>query len=231
MEKTVKHDVDAVRSEKQKCEYISDLGCYVGRIEYTIDSKGYLMCPSVVYNTLNKNDNEQVLYLVINAAPKQCDRCVLAMTEPQFSVYCERIKTIPKNSPAYKIVRQVLMNVAKVTINAQQKFLIPDYLQEYAGMNGEDKKVVVRMTDTNVELWSSSRLMSQLNEDLADISATDLFAAAIEGTDDSQTDEQLDREYVTLRKRIRNKEAENAYRALMNGEISTAPDLGDDDVE
>ncbi len=230
MEKTVKHDIDTVRSDKQKCEYIPDLGCYVGRIEYTIDSKGYLMCPSVVYNSLNNKDNEQVLYLVINAAPKQCDRCVLAMTETQFAAYCERIKKIEKNSPAYKIVRQVLINVARVTINAQQKFLIPDYLQEYGGMSGEDKKVVVRMTDKNVELWSSSRLMNQLNEDLADISATDLFAATIEGADESQTDEQLDREYVTLRKRIRNKEAENVYRALMSGEISTASDSGDDYV-
>lgn len=228
MEKSDRQNPDAVRSEKQKCEYIPALGCYVGRIEYTIDSKGYLMCPSVVYNAFN--ENEQTLYLVINAAPKQCDRCILAMTEAQFSVYCDRVKKIEKGSPAYKIVRQVLINVAKVTVNAQQKFLIPDYLQEYGGMSGEDKKVVVRLTDKNAELWSSSRLVKQLNEDLADISATDAFTAVIEEIDEAQTDERLDREYDTLRKRIRNKRAENEYSTLMSGEAASGSESGDDDI-
>ena len=147
----------------------------VGRSEYTLDSKDCLLCPPELRL---KNESEQAeLFLLYNAEAEINDRCILAMKQEQFIEYYKKLVKVSVQSSGFRIAKQVLSSVARVSVSSQHKFVIPKHLQHYAGISSksDEQRVTVVITEFGAEIWSSSRYEQQLENLLSDMVATASF--------------------------------------------------------
>lgn len=115
---------------------------FLGEYIHTIDDKGRLVVPAKFRNALAGG-------MVIT---KGVDRCLVIYSMDTWQAYRERISALPTlDRDARDLRRLVFAGAVDVVPDTQGRFVIPQSLREYAGLDGQ---VVIAGCDTYIELWN-----------------------------------------------------------------------------
>ncbi|MBC7225895.1 MAG: division/cell wall cluster transcriptional repressor MraZ [Thermoflexales bacterium] len=115
---------------------------FLGEYIHTIDDKGRLVVPAKFRNALAGG-------MVIT---KGVDRCLVIYSMDAWQAYRERISALPTlDRDARDLRRLVFAGAVDVVPDTQGRFVIPQSLREYAGLDGQ---VVIAGCDTYIELWN-----------------------------------------------------------------------------
>lgn len=118
---------------------------FMGEYNHTIDAKGRIIVPSKLREALGEE-------FVIS---KGLDGCLFAYTKEEWSIFEEKLGTLPlTNSNARKFSRFFLAGAAVAEVDKQGRILIPPVLREFATL---EKDVVLVGVARRVEIWSKER--------------------------------------------------------------------------
>ena len=121
---------------------------FKGRSNLSIDSKGRTSMPQRYRNFFCENKKCQ---LVITADK---DKCLLIYTQKNWLSIEKKLSNLPSyNSEARFIQRLLIGHATESEIDSQGRFLIPNPLREYAGVQ---KKIILLGQGNKFELWSES---------------------------------------------------------------------------
>jgi MraZ protein len=117
---------------------------FLGEFEHSIDDKGRLSIPSKF-----RADLEDGLYVT-----RGLDRCLVIWDVESWRTMAERVRTLnPWQADARRMQRHFFSGaVGPVQPDKLGRVVVPQYLREYAGIDGE--VVVVGLAD-RVEVWAS----------------------------------------------------------------------------
>lgn len=103
--------------------------------------------------------------LVINR--DMFEPCLVLYTKPEWDKVLEEMGRLNRYDPDHqKFLRRFMMNATRSQIDSSGRILIPQLLQEYAGINGkENNEVVVSAMGNKIEVWSLSRYQAEQSDD------------------------------------------------------------------
>jgi MraZ protein len=134
---------------------------FLGQYHHSMDNKGRLTIPSR-FRDLLLSDGAYIT--------QGFDHNLMLLTEPKFMRIYERVNQISMTDPnARKLKRWIFSSAERVEFDKVGRILIPEYLRQSVGLNGE--AVIVGVGDY-VEIWDSSRWdghISQLHDDDANL--------------------------------------------------------------
>ena len=115
---------------------------FLGEFSHTIDDKGRLTLPSKFRALLAGG-------LVVT---RGIDKCLFVFPLNEWQNLAHKVSNLPLADPQAREFRRLLFSGASDDVpDKQGRVLIPQYLREYAGLDGE---VVVAGLNTHVEIWS-----------------------------------------------------------------------------
>jgi MraZ protein len=115
---------------------------FLGEFSHTIDDKGRLTLPSKFRALLAGG-------LVVT---RGIDKCLFVFPLNEWQNLAHKVSSLPLADPQAREFRRLLFSGASDDVpDKQGRVLIPQYLREYAGLDGE---VVVAGLNTHVEIWS-----------------------------------------------------------------------------
>lgn len=113
-----------------------------GRFEHSIDAKGRLAIPT-------KFRAELAAGLVVT---RGIERCLTIYSASQWEPLAEKVSSLPySDENARNFRRLVLAEAADCELDKQGRVLIPQYLREFACIEGE---VIVAGLTNYIEVWS-----------------------------------------------------------------------------
>ncbi|MBQ7872091.1 MAG: division/cell wall cluster transcriptional repressor MraZ [Oscillospiraceae bacterium] len=113
-----------------------------GKYRHTLDAKGRLFVPSKLRDELGD-------YFYVAKAP---DACLTVYPESEWQKLLARCNELPSSKA--RSMRYFFANVAKCEPDKQGRFLLPESLREYAGI---DQEVMFLGQGTRAEIWSAER--------------------------------------------------------------------------
>ncbi|WP_321495535.1 division/cell wall cluster transcriptional repressor MraZ [uncultured Desulfobacter sp.] len=113
---------------------------------HTIDDKGRLIIPARFRKVLQEDDE----YGIVVSCK---DGCIYAFTFSEWQDLEDRLKTV-KTSSMQRFKRFFLGNACPLTIDKQDRVLIPQNLRTYAGI---DKEVVLVGVLDRFEIWAKDK--------------------------------------------------------------------------
>ncbi len=115
---------------------------FLGEYAHTIDDKGRLTLPA-------KFRAELAAGLVVT---RGIDKCLFAFPRDQWNKLSEQVSALPlTESQAREFRRLLFSGAADAELDKQGRVLLPQYLREYAGLDGD---VIVAGLNTHMEIWS-----------------------------------------------------------------------------
>jgi len=115
---------------------------FLGEFSHTIDDKGRLTLPSKFRALLAGG-------LVVT---RGIDKCLFVFPLNEWQTLAGKVSNLPLVDPQAREFRRLLFSGASDDVpDKQGRVLIPQYLREYASLDGE---VVVAGLNTHVEIWS-----------------------------------------------------------------------------
>jgi len=115
---------------------------FLGEFSHTIDDKGRLTLPA-------KFRADFAAGIVVT---RGIDRCLFAFPITEWQNLAGQVSGLPLTEPQAREFRRLLFSGASDdTLDKQGRVLIPQYLREYANLNGE---VIIAGLNTHVEIWS-----------------------------------------------------------------------------
>ncbi len=115
---------------------------FLGEYIHTIDEKGRLVVPAKFRNALAGG-------MVIT---KGVDRCLVIYSMDEWQAYRERISSLPTMDRGARDLRRLIFaGAVDIVPDSQGRFVIPQSLREYAGLDGQ---VVIAGCDTYIEIWN-----------------------------------------------------------------------------
>ena len=115
---------------------------FLGEFSHTIDDKGRLTLPA-------KFRADFASGIVVT---RGIDRCLFAFPQAAWQVLAQKVSSLPlAESQAREFRRLLFSGASDDTPDKQGRVLIPQYLREYANLNGE---VIIAGLDTHVEIWN-----------------------------------------------------------------------------
>jgi MraZ protein len=115
---------------------------FLGEFTHTIDDKGRLTLPS-------KFRPDFASGIIIT---RGIDQCLFAFPMGEWQNLAQRVSSLPLGESHAREFRRLLFSGASDDVpDKQGRVLIPQYLRDYAGLNGE---VIVAGLDTHVEIWN-----------------------------------------------------------------------------
>ncbi len=138
---------------------------FLGRYQHSLDNKGRLTIPSRFREALGEG-----AYVV-----QGFDGNLMVLTPEVFRVLYERVNRLSITDPKARLLRRLILSAAaEVELDRSGRILIPPYLREAAGLDGE---VVLVGVGDYFEIWSAEAWHRQL-EALQDAEANaERFAA------------------------------------------------------
>ncbi len=122
---------------------------FLGEFSRAMDGKGRLAIPSKYREGLDR--------AVIT---RGLDRNLAIYPMPEWERLAARLNELPITDPSARALRRLFFSGAvDVTLDQQGRVLIPAYLREYAGIDGE--AVLVGM-DSFIEVWSPEAWQQEL---------------------------------------------------------------------
>ncbi len=121
---------------------------FIGEYTVKIDSKGRLSFPAAFKRQM-KNDSEEGFVLKRDVF----DQCLILypMREWERQNTIIRERTNPYNKEHAKFLRMFYAGTAEVTLDTNNRMLVPKRLLDYAGITGD---VVLAGQSGKIELWS-----------------------------------------------------------------------------
>jgi MraZ protein len=115
---------------------------FLGEYVHTIDDKGRLVVPAKFRNALAGG-------MVVT---KGVDRCLVIYPMDEWQAYRERISSLPTMDRSARDLRRLIFaGAVDIVPDAQGRFVVPQSLREYAGLDGQ---VVIAGCDNYIEVWS-----------------------------------------------------------------------------
>lgn len=124
---------------------------FIGTYKHNLDPKNRIIMPAKFREELG-----EVFYVT-----KGLSGCLLAMPSDQWEAFVNQISSRPVPE-AEALQRFFCAGADAATPNSQGRFLIPDDLREYAGI---EKEVTIVGTGKKVEIWSSEKWSEVSNAD------------------------------------------------------------------
>jgi len=117
---------------------------FLGEFSHTIDDKGRLTLPSKF----------RALLAGGCVVTRGIDQCLFVFPLDEWQNLAQKVSSLPLGDAQAREFRRLLFSGASDDVpDKQGRVLIPQYLREYAGLNGE---VVVAGLYTHIEIWSPS---------------------------------------------------------------------------
>ena len=138
---------------------------FKGISNLSIDVKGRASMPQRYRSDFSIKNKSK---LIITADK---DKCLLIYTQSNWSVIEKKLSNLPSYNKEARFIQRLLIGYATESeIDSQGRFLIPNPLREYAGIQ---KKIVLLGQGNKFELWSEntwnknmkSWLVGQTNDD------------------------------------------------------------------
>lgn len=114
---------------------------FIGEYKHSIDDKGRLAVPAKFRGVLKSGA----------IVTRGLDSCLFVFTKKEWEILAGKIKALPisqSNSRAFS--RLMLGGAMEVNLDVQGRILLPDYLQEYAGLK---KQAVIAGLYNRLEIW------------------------------------------------------------------------------
>lgn len=140
---------------------------FLGQFYHNLDDKGRLTMPARFRELLAVDEGAYLL--------RGFDQNLMLLTAESFNVISERINHMSMTDPTARLLRRLIFSgTAPVDFDKAGRVLLPQYLRDAAGIEGE--AVIVGAGDY-VEIWSP-RLWAAQTDQLNDVNVTaDRFAA------------------------------------------------------
>jgi len=115
---------------------------FLGEFSHTIDEKGRLTLPAKYRANFASG-------IVVT---RGIDQCLFAFPQTEWQDLAQRVSNLPLTEPQAREFRRLLFSGASDDVpDKQGRVLIPQYLREYAKLNGE---VIIAGLNTHIEIWS-----------------------------------------------------------------------------
>jgi MraZ protein len=120
---------------------------FMGEYHPTMDEKGRIALPA----RLRKQDNGEIGSLVLTHG---FDKCIMALVPEEWNIFVEeKLMPLAQSDPENrKRLRFLLGGAAECELDKQSRILIPQYLKDYAGIEGE---VTVLGLFNRIEIWNT----------------------------------------------------------------------------
>lgn len=127
----------------------------IGEFEHSLDSKGRLIMPAKLRETIGEK-------FVVT---KGLDGCLFAFSITEWQKFEEKLKSLPlSNRNSREFTRFFLSGATECEIDKQGRFLIPNNLRESANLQ---KEVVIIGVGTRIEIWDKEKWDSYNNENIS----------------------------------------------------------------
>ena len=138
---------------------------FTGEYRHSVDDKGRIAVPSKFRSQL---DGGAVV-------SRWLDSCLAIHTRTGWDALAEKVATLPISDGSARLFQRfIFAGAVEATLDGQGRVLVPNYLREMAGLNGE--AVVVGSRD-HAEIWAPAR-WDEYRRGLED---PDTLAKALEG--------------------------------------------------
>lgn len=118
---------------------------FIGEYSHTMDEKGRVAIPSKFRRDLEKGA----------VVTRGLDRCLTIYTAEEWEKLASRLANLPMTSANTRAFsRLMLAGAMDVSLDAQGRVIIPDYLREYAGLG---KKLVLAGLYNRMEVWEADK--------------------------------------------------------------------------
>jgi MraZ protein len=138
---------------------------FLGNYEHNIDSKGRLSVPAKFRAELG-----DTMYVT-----RWLDKCLALYPAPQFEKLRSQVSSLSIADPNARNLRRIFYaEAAEVELDRQGRINIPVRLREFAGITGDDARVIVVGMDNYVEIWTPERwdaLQDEVEENAGSIAA------------------------------------------------------------
>ena len=115
---------------------------FLGEYAHTIDEKGRLTLPAKYRADLAPG-------VVVT---RGLDKCLFIFPMDEWKKLSEKVSALPLTDVQAREFRRLLFSGANdVELDKQGRVLLPQYLREYAGLNGN---VIVAGLNTHMEIWA-----------------------------------------------------------------------------
>jgi MraZ protein len=115
---------------------------FLGEYAHTIDEKGRLTLPA-------KYRADLATGVVVT---RGIDKCLFVFPLDEWHKLSEKVSALPLTDTSAREFRRLLFSGATdAELDKQGRVLLPQYLREYAGLNGN---VIVAGLNTHMEIWS-----------------------------------------------------------------------------
>lgn len=129
---------------------------FMGEFNHSVDAKGRIIIPSKFREDLGE---EFVITLGL-------DGCLFAYPDKEWSLFVEKLKTLPGTKEARQLQRYFMAGAAACETDKQGRILIPAKLRESAEL---EKDIVFVGVLNKIEIWSKERW--DKNNDYDDVDA------------------------------------------------------------
>ncbi len=120
---------------------------FYGEYAHGIDSKGRLILPARLREVAKENDIEK-FYVT-----RGLDKCIFMFAEAEWRLQESRFKNLSfTQQQARHFNRLFFSGAVEVVPDRQGRFIIPDYLKHFAGIN---KDAVVIGVANRIEIWNT----------------------------------------------------------------------------
>lgn len=125
---------------------------FQGQYEHSIDTKGRTIVPVKYREELGEE------FVVTHGL----DNCLYLYPAKAWEEFCQKLQSLPSNLQNRKLQRRFLSKAMEVSTDKQGRILIPILLRKLVGL---EKDIVFVGMMNRVEVWDSSRLQMEYEED------------------------------------------------------------------
>lgn len=121
---------------------------FLGEFSHSLDDKGRLAIPKKFRTELDKG-------LILT---RGLDNCLFVFSENEWKILAEKLKQLPlSQGSARSFVRLMFAGASEETLDKQGRFIIPQFLREYAGI---EKNITITGVMNRLEIWSDEHWKS-----------------------------------------------------------------------
>jgi MraZ protein len=129
---------------------------FYGEYQHTVDIKGRVTVPSKFKEGLGET------FIVT----KGLDNCLFAYSKEEWANLEAKLKALPfTDKDVRAFVRFFFAGAAECVVDKQRRFLIPQNLRDYAGL---EKDIYVIGVSTRVEIWDKEKWDNYQGDDSVD---------------------------------------------------------------
>ncbi|MEI6437601.1 MAG: division/cell wall cluster transcriptional repressor MraZ [Candidatus Omnitrophota bacterium] len=122
---------------------------FYGEYAHNLDTKGRLILPSRFRDVAHENNIEK-FYVT-----RGLEKCIFMFTEYEWKITEQKYKGLSFTKQDNRTFNRMLFSgAADVAPDKQGRFIVPQYLKDYAGIS---KKTVLIGVSNRIEIWDTAR--------------------------------------------------------------------------